>query len=455
MRTRFTWVVAILALCAIAFLVACSSRYTSSSNGLVVVPTQGTAVMQTFSLDLSNGHVSQINNASGPPTPGLPGAVVLDPAGTFAYVIVNQNPTYPGVTGIVSFKVGSDGKLATGTPSPTFKTTSPTVNVPCVTATSTTVSVGVLPTAVVPASLAIDSAGKYLFVADVATSGVTQPYLCNGTTTSSTVAVPGTVSVFSVSGGALAEVAGSPFALPAGATGSVGSAASGSAANAAALAVTPTVHPPLYSACSGVTAPTTENLYVADSVNNVLLNYSVSSSGVLTLVPFSATTPGIATGTTPSGVAVDACGQFVYVANAISNSVSAFTICSVVSPNCPQADYSLQEVSGSPYPAGDVPGPIAVDPFAKYVYVVDTGSSQVSGFRISPSNGSLTAIAGTPTATNSGANSIAIRSDGSWIFVANFNSANVSQYAITQATGQLTPEAPFVTLNYPSGVAVK
>jgi len=455
MRTRFTWVVAILALGAIAFLVACSGKYTSSSNGLVVVPTQGTAVMQTFSLDLSNGHVSQINNASGPPTPGLPGAVVLDPAGAFAYVIVNQNPTYPGVTGIVSFKVGSDGKLATGTPSATFKTTSPTVNVPCVTSTSTTVSVTVLPTAVVPASLAIDSAGKYLFVADVATSGVTQPYLCNGATMSSTVAVPGTISVFSVSGGALTEVAGSPFALPAGATGSVGGAASGSAPNAAALAVTPTVHPPLYSACSGVTAPTTENLYVADSVNNVLLNYSVSSSGILTLVPFSATAPGIATGTTPSGVAVDACGQFVYVANAISNSVSAFTICSVVSPNCPQADYSLQEVSGSPYPAGDVPGPIAVDPFAKYVYVVDTGSSQVSGFRISPSNGSLTAIANTPTATNSGANSIAIRSDGSWIFVANFNSANVSQYAITQATGQLTPQAPFVTLNYPSGVAVK
>ena len=460
MRTRFTWIVAILALGAMAFLVACSSKYTSSSNGLVVVPTQGTAVMQTFSLDLSNGHVSQINNASGPPTPGLPGAVVLDPAGAFAYVIVNQNSTYPGVTGIVSFKVGSDGTLAAGTASPTFKTTSPTVNINCiVTATQQQITfpVNVVPTPVVPGSLAIDSARKYLFVADVATSGQTQTYTnpCTGATETATVAVPGTVSVFSVSGGTLTEVAGSPFALPDGASGSVGSAASGSAPNAAALAVTPTVHPPLYSACSGAAAPTTENLYVADSVNNVLLNYSVSSSGILTLVPASATAPGIATGTTPSGVAVDACEQFVYVANAISNNVSAFTICSVVSQNCPQADYSLQEVSGSPYPAGDVPGPIAVDPFAKYVYVVDTGSSQLSGYRISPANGSLTAIAGTPTATNSGANSIAIRSDGSWIFVANFNSANVSQYAITQATGQLTPQAPFVTLNYPSGVAVK
>jgi 6-phosphogluconolactonase (cycloisomerase 2 family) len=119
------------------------------------------------------------------------------------------------------------------------------------------------------------------------------------------------------------------------------------------------------------------------------------------------------------------------------------------------ADNSLQPVTNSTFPTGDVPGPIAVDPFAKFVYVVDTGSSQLSGFRISPSDGSLTAIAGTPVATNSGANSIAIRSDGSWIFVANFNSANVSQYAITQATGQLTPQTPFTTLNSPSGVAVK
>jgi 6-phosphogluconolactonase (cycloisomerase 2 family) len=157
----------------------------------------------------------------------------------------------------------------------------------------------------------------------------------------------------------------------------------------------------------------------------------------------------------PSGVAVDSCGQFVYVANATSNSVSAYTICTAVSQNCLQGDYSLQPVTGSPYPAGDKPGPIAIDPFAKYVYAVDTGSSQVSGFRISPSDGGLTAIAGTPVSTNSGANSIAIRSDGTWIFVANFNSANVSQYAITQATGGLTPQAPFTTLNQPTGVAVK
>jgi 6-phosphogluconolactonase (cycloisomerase 2 family) len=438
MRTRFPWIAAIVVLVAIGFLMACSNKYTAASNGLVVVPTYGAAVMQTFSLNLSNGQVSQINNVIGPPTPGFPGAVVLDPAGSFAYVIVTQNATLPGsATGIVSYKIGSDGKLAAGSAPAAMQPTSPMVNVQC-----TSIPVQVTPTPVVPNSLAIDSAGKYVFVADVATSGVTQPYTCNGATTTSTVAVPGTVSVFSVSNGTLTEVAGSPFPL------SLGQAQG--AASASALAVTPTVRPPLFAACSGTAAPTTENLYVTDSVNNVLLNYTVLSSGALALA-----TPTYPTGTTPSGVAVDSCGQFVFVANAASNNVSAFTICAAISQSCPLADYSLQAVASSPFAAGDAPGPIAVDPFAKYVYVVDAGSSQLSGFRISPSNGALTAIAGTPTATNTGANSIAIRADGAWIFVANYIPGNVSQYAISQATGALTPQAPFVTLNNPTGVAVK
>ena len=161
MRTRFPWIAAIVVLVAIGFLMACSNKYTAASNGLVVVPTYGAAVMQTFSLNLSNGQVSQINNVIGPPTPGFPGAVVLDPAGSFAYVIVTQNATLPGsATGIVSYKIGSDGKLAAGSTPAAMQPTSPTVNVPCVTASSTSTPAQVTPTPVVPNSLAIDSSGK-------------------------------------------------------------------------------------------------------------------------------------------------------------------------------------------------------------------------------------------------------------------------------------------------------
>jgi len=85
MRIRLTLIAAVLTLVAIAFLMSCSSKYSSSSNGLVIVPTQGTiespqstAVMETFSLDLTNGGMSQINNVNGPPTQGLPSSVIIN-----------------------------------------------------------------------------------------------------------------------------------------------------------------------------------------------------------------------------------------------------------------------------------------------------------------------------------------------------------------------------------------
>jgi 6-phosphogluconolactonase (cycloisomerase 2 family) len=411
MRTRFTWILAVLALVSIGVVMACSTKYSSSSNGLVIVPTQGGAVMETFSLDLSSGRASQINDVNGPPINGVPTSLILDPAGAFAYLIIYQNPAVAGsATGIETFQVASDGKL-------TPIGTTPLTN---------------------PVALTIDSAGKFLFVA-------------NGS--------EGTVSVFSIgSNASLSEVTNSPFLLqfPLG----------GQNPNASALAVTPTVFPISFAACSGQTVPATENLYVADSVNYALLNYSVDlSTGALTLTRYSTPLPGIPTGTTPSGVAVDPCNRFVYVANAgpgsNGNSVSAYSICSTVNlnsqPPCQSPDYSLHPITGSPFAVspGDGPGPMAADPYGNYLYVVDTGSSQVSGYRISPTNGSLTAIPGTPVATNAGPNSIAIRSDDTWLFVANFTSATLSQYAITPASGTLTSQPPITTLNQPTGVAVK
>ncbi len=386
-----------------------------------MVPTQGTieatdatAVMETFSLDLANGSMSQINNVNGPPAAGLPGPVVLDPAGAYAYVIVHQNgELVPSETGITSFRIGSDGKLDAGT---TFSLN----------------NAGSVP--VNPVALSMDSAGKFLFVADSA---------------------PGAVSVFAVSSGTLNEVAGSPFVLPV--------EPGGNTTSASALAVTPTVYPVQYSYCSGHAPPATENLYVADSSNYVLLNYSVDpSAGTLTLMPYSASLPGIPTGSVPAGVAVDPCNRFVYVSNAgpgsNPNSVSAYTICSAVNllsqPPCPVADFSLQSVAGSFF-TGDFPGPISVDAYGGFLYVVNTGSGSVSGYKINSSTGALISFSGGPTAAGVGANSIAIRSDDSWMFVANLTAGTLSQYSITLSTGLLTPVGPVSTLVYPSGVAVK
>jgi 6-phosphogluconolactonase (cycloisomerase 2 family) len=459
MRTRLTWIVAILALVLIGVLMACSTKYSSSDNGLVVVPSAypGSAVMQSFSLTVNTGHLSEINNVNGPPIPGLAGPVILDPAGAYAYVIVQQNPAVQGggVTGIVAFPIASDGKLASGTTQGLNPSTMATAF--CVfTQNGKTVTQDIPVTVdapVVPAALVIDSAGKFLFVADTATSALAT-YTCNGASVTATVPVPGVVSVFTVSNGTLNEVPGSPFALP--------TDQGANTASASALAVTPNAYPPLYSYCSGITAPTTENLYVTDSVNYVLLNYTVSSTGTLTPAP-PPTTVGVSTGTVPSGVAVDPCNRFVYVSNGsadgpTSNTVSAYTICSTVSPpTCPNPDFSLHEVKGSPFPVspGDGPGPLAVDAYGGFLYVVDTASGLVSQFKISPTSGTLTPLTPPFVSAGIGANSIAVRSDDSWVFVADKSSGSLSQYGIDLQSGNLSSVPPVSTFNYPSGVAVK
>jgi 6-phosphogluconolactonase (cycloisomerase 2 family) len=455
MRTRLTWIVAILALVSIGVLMACSTKYNSSYDGLVVVPSQGGGpaienqggpVMESFSLDVSNGHVYDINNVNGPPTSGIPTSVILDPAGAFAYVIIYANPevTGGGVTGIETFQIASDGKLGTGS-AYTLNNANVIVQV---NGQNSSESVPV-----VPVALTIDSAGKFLFVANSATSDTNVP----------SNPVPGSISVLAIGSNAtLTEVPGSPFVLPVGGVNlPLQNPCTSSVAcpSPLALAISRTAYPPLYAYCSQFTPPTTENLYVPDSTSYVLLNYSVSSTGSLSLVPTSTAT-GVPTETTPDGVAVDPCNRFVYVANAgpgnSGTSVSAYTICStVLSPNCPNADYRLLPVKGSPYPVGDLPGPMAVDAYGSFLYVVDTGSSEISAFRISPTNGSLTPMTPATVATGLGANSIAIRGDDSWVFVANITAGTLSQYSITLSTGQLTAQPPTSTFNYPSSVAVK
>jgi 6-phosphogluconolactonase (cycloisomerase 2 family) len=460
MRTRLTWISAILVLVSIGFLMACSTKYSSSSNGLVVIPSQGSGVsgvMESFSIDLANGHSSEINNVNGPITNGIPGPIVLDPAGAFAYVIIYENPGVLGSeTGIESFAIASDGKLATGTMN-TLSNASVQVQVNG----ATKPQAESVP--VVPVALTIDSVGKFLFVANSATSDSSVP----------SNPVPGSVSVFAIgNNGSLTEVPSSPFVLPvngANVTPPNPCVVSVACPDPLALAVSSTVYPLEYGYCSGFTPPTAEYLYVPDSTGYLLLNYSVSSTGTLKLQEPEPGVPGVPTGTMPDGVAVDPCNRFVYVSNGgpgnSGNSISAYTICSTVNvvsqPDCPTPpDFRPLQVKGSPFPVspGDFPGPMTVDAYGNFLYVVDTalGQGQVSAFKIGSATGALTPLTPANVAAGVGANSIAIRNDDSWMFVANITSATISQYAITPSTGELTPQLPpIITFNLPSGVAVK
>jgi 6-phosphogluconolactonase len=52
----------------------------------------------------------------------------------------------------------------------------------------------------------------------------------------------------------------------------------------------------------------------------------------------------------------------------------------------------LTEIADSPFPAGDEPVSITVDPTGKFVYVANYGSNNVSAYTINPATGALTII---------------------------------------------------------------
>ncbi len=458
MSKRFGWLLGVVVLVTIGLLVACSSNYNASSDGLVLVGSQGSGLIETFGFNLFNGHLSEISNT---PTDtsnevcvlnGVPTSIVVNPAGTFAYAILNSNSSCPGsTTGILAFKVNSDG--------PTTKVGS---QVPFIAE-----SVFILGTAnkvsspVVPGSMVMDPAGKFLFVADRATPAPDPPNLY----------VPGAVSVFAIgSGGSVTEVAGSPFFT----TGTANNPTTVSQASLdiVSVAPTPTVFPAIgvngvqNAVCSTLTPPTTQYLYAVDGLGNQVFEFQVNtSSGVLTNPPNHTQILSFSTDQTPAGVAVDPCNRFVYISDSLTNKVSAYTMCngySTQSSTCPQSpmspDGSLVQISGSPFSltgSSNEPGPILVDPNGNNVYVLGLLSNTISPLKISPVSGSLTALSPATVATGLQPMSMAIRGDNNWLFVTNYNAATMSQYSITPATGQLTVQPVVQTDNYPWGVAVK
>lgn len=427
------WLLGVLVLVSIGILVACGSNYNASSDGLLLVGSQGSGLIETFGFSLNSGHVSAIAN-----TPidtssqtcvlgGAPTSIVIDPAGAYAYALIDGTGCGNGI-GILPFKINSSGTL-------TQVTTTPIQDPRCNPPQNQTQNCAT--------SLAMDSAGKFLFVTE-----------------------PTEVDVFAIgSSASLTQVAGTyTLNLP----------NSFQTPYFVAARPTPTVFPAIgingvqNSVCSapGTPAPTSEFLYAVDSANYVVWEFSVdTTTGALGNPPGATQVAYFRTGNAPAGVAVDPCDRFVYVSDTTTSQISAYTICIVAisGGQCPLADGSLVPVVGSPFSlsagATAYPGPLVVDPFGNYLYVLNTGSNTISPFKIA-SSGSISSL--TPATVQTGASpvSIVIRADDNWLFVANkgtgtLGGTSVSQYSVVPATGILNAADPIQTDNYPVGLAVK
>jgi len=371
---------------------------------------QNSSFIYVTNIGGNSGGVSaySINSQTGKLTPvpgspyadaGLPWSLAIDPQARFAYV-ANRGSDTIGVYTIDE----ATGALAPIAGSPFSQ--DPTMNNE------------------LPVSLAVDPAGKFVFIANY-NSQTVRAYQINQTTGALTQAPGspfpaeidpqsvtvdlsgrfvyvangyhnsnGTISAYSVdqSTGSLTPVSGSPFTVP----------IDQSKSEFPAPGTMPrslTVH----STSSGQQA-----LYVADSFQNDIWAYDIdSTTGTLALTtasPYSV--PG-----SPFSLMAQTGGQFMYASNQNPNdpstgSVAGYTIDAFTG--------FLTAVSGSPVVAGPVPVGVAVEPAGRFVYTANQGSwmnnfaGTVSAFSVDSHSGALTPVPGSPFAVGPEPTSVAI-----------------------------------------------
>jgi DNA-binding beta-propeller fold protein YncE len=180
--------------------------------------------------------------------------------------------------------------------------------------------------------------------------------------------------------------------------------------------------------------PSAPFAYVANFVSNTVTAYHIETTGALTPIgDFSA-------GVGPVSVTVDPTGSFLYVANAGSNDVSAYTI---------DGMGALTPIGA--FPAGLGPRSVTVDPTSSFVYVANCGGGtcfgpgSVSAYTIDysvSSMGGLTPVAGSPFVAGTGAVSVTVEPTASFVYAANEFSNDVSAYMIVGG-GVLMPIGTF------------
>jgi DNA-binding beta-propeller fold protein YncE len=128
--------------------------------------------------------------------------------------------------------------------------------------------------------------------------------------------------------------------------------------------------------------PTSTYVYVTDSTNGIVVNYSVAS-GVLTKI---SDTPA---GNAPSAIVVDPSFPFAYVANSADSTVTAYSMSSGV----------LASIGS--YPTGLQPVAIGIDPSTNhFLYAANFLGNNVTGFQLSQTAGTLLYAQLSPFASN-------------------------------------------------------
>jgi 6-phosphogluconolactonase len=406
MRMKCRWVAILVVFLLAITSISCSNNNSSSTSGTgyLWLTAQGNTTVQAYTINLSNGSLSL--NSSALATGATPSAIVVAPNASALFVLNTgqYNPPTTVVPGSIStYTLNSNGTLKAGS--------------------TQTAGLGTL-----PMGMATDPAGKFLFVANQGTFDLTQP---------------GSISVFSISSASLTPVAGSPFPTE----------ASGATVGTGPVSV--------------AVSASGNYLYVANQFANTVSSFQISSSGALTAlgtypagISPSALFASIAQGTTTKA------GLYLYVANAGSNNISAFSICdSANASGCSTANGVLTPITGSPFPAQPGPVAIAMDPTAAFLYVADAQANEISEYSWSSGTGALTPLStatisagGQPVslAVRAGVAATATVAGTDYMYVTNLNGSTMSVYSLNTTSGSLNVlGSPVATPSQPSAVTVR
>ncbi|HEY0795524.1 MAG TPA: beta-propeller fold lactonase family protein [Acidisarcina sp.] len=191
-------------------------------------------------------------------------------------------------------------------------------------------------------------------------------------------------------------------------------------------------------------SPDGKYLFVLDNFrpNNPVYTDLNPGPGGLVVIPLDSTgnfgTP-VANGNTsfwplpfqPAAINVLANGSSLYV---VSRTGSVPGTNGVVTGFSIGSGGTLTPVAGSPFTAGTSPNAIASDPTSRFVYVTDGASNQIISYGVT-SSGALVPSTNGPTTTGGFPDAVTVDPRGLFVYVANYNDPSVWAFAIDQATG--------------------
>jgi 6-phosphogluconolactonase (cycloisomerase 2 family) len=145
------------------------------------------------------------------------------------------------------------------------------------------------------------------------------------------------------------------------------------------------------------------------------------------------TAANVNVGNNPVGVSVSYFNHFVYVLD--QDPANPSILCFSQNTSTGALTPITNLVTGKlATPAGVVPSAIAEEPTSRFVYVTDQAANQLIGYTVQ-NNGALVAMANGPFPTGLFPINLTIDPQGTLLFVINFNASTVQAYALDTFTG--------------------